>query len=174
MNCVVVCWFIMLLYSDSILGFQSRKISAYKKLTFRSNIFVNNIFVWLTYPLCQNRWHIINFLVRYLKRLSIFNLHEATHLCLAGSTLFYKMQLWHDTKSITLAVFFLGGGGLIGPILDPDSVIAKELYLLLLCQMRDINSMSRRNILALNRRTLLQYTFMISRKMSCNQMVGFL
>ena len=51
---------------------------------------------------------------------------------------------------------------------------AKKLYLLLLCQMRDINSMSRGNALAPNRHNSVPCTVRTSRQRSCNQRVGCL
>ena len=49
-----------------------------------------------------------------------------------------------------------GVGEVMVSIIGPNRVIAKDvkLFLLLLCQMRDINSISRGNALALNRRKI--------------------
>ena len=55
----------------------------------------------------------------------------------------------------------LGSGEVIGLSLGPNIVIAnvaKNLYLLLLCQICDINIMSRKNALAQNRRNSLPCT----------------
>ncbi len=48
------------------------------------------------------------------------------------------------------------------------------MYLLLLCQMRNIDSMKRGNALASNRRNSVPCTVRTSRQRSCNQRVGCL
>ncbi len=66
----------------------------------------------------------------------------------------------------------LGGDGFNSQPKPRHSYIRKILYLLLLCQVRDINCMSRGNALAQNRNNSIPCTVRTSIQRSCNQRVG--
>ena len=96
------------------------------------------------------------------------------HLKLRYSFFYVTLDIFQPLQSLADAKYYILSSGRWQFRISAYHCITKTLkwFLLLLCQVRDINSQIRGNCLTQNRRNSISCTVRTSRQRSCNQRVG--